>query len=129
MPEPVFVFEHSDFATEWKTPSNSAIASHGRARRVDGCLDGIDSPSAHLVERAEPLPRAIFDVGVLDEVRCERERQNTLQERMEVQRGNAKMLRGNRRCIGIREGGRYVCLDGFVVGHSSSRKPLCDIRR
>lgn len=64
-----------------------------------------------------------------DEIRRERERQNTLRERIEVQRSNAKLLQGDCRCIGIREGGQYVCLDGLVVGNSSSGKPLCDIRR
>ena len=53
-------------------------------RRVDGCQDGVDSSSAHLGERLKPQPGAIFDLGVLDEVRRERERQNTLREGMEA---------------------------------------------
>lgn len=63
-----------------------------------------------------------------DAARRERERQNAIRERMDIQRDNAKLLQGNCRCIGIREGGKYVCLDGFVVSDSTSGKPLCDIR-
>ena len=104
-------------------PTEPNEADPNVAAGVSGTTEGagvLDSEERTLRPREQERLRQAGRDGRRQEDECRRQ--------AEVQRRNARIWKSDVGCIGIRDNGDYVCLDGLVQGGNSAR-PLSDIRR